>query len=401
MKRVMVIAGGTWQVPLIKRIKSLGYEVVNSNLYEDSIGFQYSDFSAVSDVRDKDRNLKIARQYKVDAVLTDQSDIAVPTVAYVAEQTGCNTIGSSMAELFTNKYAMREFCQKEGFAVPEYKLCRNKEEAKEFFESLGSKMIIKPLDSQSSRGVFTIQKIEDLDNTFEEAQQYSSNGQYVLAERYVEGTEFTIDGIMENNKHHSLAISEKSHFEYNLNIASRLFFSYENEKFDYDKLRAINDSLVERTGLKFGLTHAEYKYENGKFYLIEMAARGGGTKISSDIVPYVSGIDNYAVLIKNALGDKSDTDFSSISKYKQRCAVLEFLDIESNGKKIKKITGVDEILQLEEIRDFGLDFSEGDIVAKAQDDRSRAGYFIVCAENREAAIRTSEKVKQLLKIECE
>ena len=29
MKRVMVIAGGTWQVPLIKKVKSLGYEVVD------------------------------------------------------------------------------------------------------------------------------------------------------------------------------------------------------------------------------------------------------------------------------------------------------------------------------------------------------------------------------------
>ena len=47
MKRVMVIAGGTWQVPLIKKVKSLGYEVVNSNLYEDSIGFKYADFTGV------------------------------------------------------------------------------------------------------------------------------------------------------------------------------------------------------------------------------------------------------------------------------------------------------------------------------------------------------------------
>ena len=52
MKRVMVIAGGTWQVPLIKKVKSLGYEVVNSNLYEDSIGFEYADFTGVLDVRD-------------------------------------------------------------------------------------------------------------------------------------------------------------------------------------------------------------------------------------------------------------------------------------------------------------------------------------------------------------
>ena len=111
MKRVMVIAGGTWQVPLIKKVKSLGYEVVNSNLYEDSIGFKYADFTGVMDVRDKEKNLALAKEYKIDAVLTDQSDIAVPTVAYVAEQMGCPGIGHEMAELFTNKFKMREYCR--------------------------------------------------------------------------------------------------------------------------------------------------------------------------------------------------------------------------------------------------------------------------------------------------
>ncbi len=62
---------------------------MNSNLYEDSIGFKYADFTGVMDVRDKEKNLALAKEYKIDAVLTDQSDIAVPTVAYVAEQMGC------------------------------------------------------------------------------------------------------------------------------------------------------------------------------------------------------------------------------------------------------------------------------------------------------------------------
>ena len=38
-KRLMIIAGGTWQVPLVKKAKELGCFVVNSNLYEDSPGF--------------------------------------------------------------------------------------------------------------------------------------------------------------------------------------------------------------------------------------------------------------------------------------------------------------------------------------------------------------------------
>ena len=140
------------------------------------------------------------------------------------------------------------------------------------------------------------------------AESYTNKGNYVLVERYIKGTEFTVDGLVLNEKHHTLAISEKSHFEYNPNIASKLFFTYQNEKFDYDCLRDINNAIIDKAGLKNALTHAEYKFEEGKFYLIEMAARGGGTRISSDIVPYVSGVDNYKYLIEASVGVKNQAE---------------------------------------------------------------------------------------------
>lgn len=400
-KTVMVIAGGTWQVPLIKKVKAMGYKVLNSNLYEDSPGFAFSDYTAVADVKDKEKNLEIAEKYKVNAVLTDQSDIAVPTVAYVAEKLGCYTFGEEMAALFTNKFKMRKFCQEKGFPIPEYRLCYTIEDAKEFLRELKKTIVIKPLDSQSSRGVFTIHTEEELEQYFSISESYSNQGKGVLAERYIVGTEFTIDGIMNKGVHHSLAISQKSHFAYNPNIASKLFFSYDNENFDYDRLRRQNNELVERTGLKFGLTHGEYKYENGKFYLIEIAARGGGTKIASDIVPFLSGIDTYELLVKNALGESAEVDYSVIEKNKKRCAVLEFLDVESNGKKIKNISGLEQIREIKEVREIHLEFKVGDIVEKAQDDRSRAGFFIVCGETREKTQDVCNQIKKILDIEFE
>lgn len=400
-KTVMVIAGGTWQVPLIKKVKAMGYKVLNSNLYEDSPGFAFSDYTAVADVKDKEKNLEIAEKYKVNAVLTDQSDIAVPTVAYVAEKLGCHTFGEEMAALFTNKFKMRKFCQEKGFPIPEYRLCYTIEDAKEFLRELNKTIVIKPLDSQSSRGVFTIHTEEELEQYFSISESYSNQGKGVLAERYIVGTEFTIDGIMNKGVHHSLAISQKSHFAYNPNIASKLFFSYDNENFDYDRLRRQNNELVERTGLKFGLTHGEYKYENGKFYLIEIAARGGGTKIASDIVPFLSGIDTYELLVKNALGESAEVDYSVIEKNKKRCAVLEFLDVESNGKKIKNISGLEQIREIKEVREIQLEFKVGDIVEKAQDDRSRAGFFIVCGETREKTQDVCNQIKKILDIEFE
>lgn len=401
MKRLMIIAGGTWQVPIIQKAKSMGYEVINSNLYENSPGFEYADFTAVSDVRDKEKNLEIAKKYQAEGVLTDQSDIAVPTVAYVAGKIGCASIGNEIAELFTNKYRMRDFCHKYGFAVPEYRLCESVEDAIDFFNELNKKVIIKPLDSQSSRGVFTIESIDELKEKFQITQSYTSTQNKVLIERYIEGTEFTIDGIVVNHKHHSLAISEKSHFAYNKNIANKLFFSYENENFDYEHLRNVNDALVDKTQLPFGITHAEYKYEDGTFYLIEIAARGGGTNIASHIVPYMSNVDNYKYLIQSVLGEEISEciDFKLTEEQKKRCAVLEFLDIESHGKTISAINGVDEITQIPEVKAFGLEFEVGDIVEKAEDDRSRVGYFIVCAQTKEEVIEISNRIKKLLKIE--
>ena len=71
MAKVMVIAGGDWQVPLIKRLKEMGHAVICSNLYENSPGFVYADECYVADVLDRGYNLEIAKKCKPDLILTD------------------------------------------------------------------------------------------------------------------------------------------------------------------------------------------------------------------------------------------------------------------------------------------------------------------------------------------
>ena len=42
-KRIMIVAGGDWQVPITKKAKEMGLYVISSNLYEDSPAFAYAD----------------------------------------------------------------------------------------------------------------------------------------------------------------------------------------------------------------------------------------------------------------------------------------------------------------------------------------------------------------------
>jgi biotin carboxylase len=154
-------------------------------------------------------------------------------------------------------------------------------EAKEFFRLQQGKCILKPLDSNCSKGVFIIEKENDIDHYWEESICFSKCDNALLIEQYIEGVEFTVDGIVTPAGHKSLAISEKRHYDYNPSIAYELFFSNHNDNYDYEELRKINNYFVNCSTLPVGFfTHAEYKYMNGKFYLIEIGARGGGNYIS-------------------------------------------------------------------------------------------------------------------------
>lgn len=405
MERVLVICGGKHQIPLIKKAKSMGIEVVNTNLYENSPAFSCADLFEVADVLDKNKNLEYAEKYKVSGVISDQSEISVRTVAFVSQEMGLNTITDKTAALFTDKYLMRQFCEKSGFAFPRYKKCISCQEALDFYDGICSKMIIKPLDANSSKGVFSINSRKDIEDNFVAAQGFSASEKGVIIEEYIEGTEFTVDALVLENKAYNLAISEKKHYEYNENVANELYFSYTNPKFDYNRLRELNSEIIKKSKLGFGLTHSEYKYSNGDFVLIEMAARGGGAYIASKIVPFISGVDNYAYYINAAMNyDNGEFDKEiprMISEKNNRRALLKFLDIPYYNRKITKIEGIQEILKHRSVIHFELNLDVGDIITRADDDSSRHGFYIIGGDSDFDIIKTEQFILNTLHIEYE
>ena len=399
MKKVMVLAGAKAQIPLIKKLHEMHCEVFDVNLYEDSPAFAYADHSAVMDILDKETCLQYAIDNKVDAVMSEMCDIATPTIAYIAEKIGAPGIGQAMAELYTNKFAMREFGKLHGIPTPEYQICYSKEEALAFFNTLNKKIIIKPLDANSSRGVFTVNKVEDLEKHFDDALAYSHIQKAVLCERYITGTEFTVDGLVTKAGHVSLAVSKKHHYAHNENIADELFFSHFDEAFDYDLLRKTNDSFVNQSGLSFGLTHAEYKYEDGKFYLIEIGARGGGNYISAAIVPIMSGVDNYRYLIDKTLGRQTDENLTVDKALRERCCVLKFFETPEHGGEVTAINGLDFLKNNPNIVDYALNFNVGDIIEDAVNDSARIGYYIAYEESEEALRKLMQEIEKQFSVE--
>ena len=101
---IIVLAGTKWQIPLVKRIKAEGYAAIVFNLYEDSPAFEYADDYRTADILDIETCLKLSRPFAPVAVVSDECDIATPSVALLAEKLGLPSIGMDKAKLYTNKY---------------------------------------------------------------------------------------------------------------------------------------------------------------------------------------------------------------------------------------------------------------------------------------------------------
>lgn len=393
-KTLMVVAAGEWQVPLICKAKEAGFRVITTNPYPDSPGFVHSDVSLLADVLDRETNLEYAINHRPDGVITDQSDIAVPTVAYICQKLGLSGIGLDVADRFTNKFLMRQRAQELGLPSPAFRLCRSQSEAEDFMRKQPeSDFVVKPPASQSSRGVSKVSYLADLDPAYSRALAFSRDGT-VLIEQFIGGVELTVDGIKTHTNHYCLATSTKTHYPHNCMVANRLIFSNSHPDINFSTLHGMHNELVKALGLPFGLTHAEYKYVDGKFYLIEVAARGGGTRISSDIVPLMSGVDSNALLIRMALGERIETLRITDNKV---VAALDFLNFEPGI--VQKIHGYEAAISLPGVIEIGLNVQVGNDIQPPQDDRARHGYVIAYDSSLERLNELLQKIKNCIRIE--
>lgn len=398
MKNILVLPGTQWQVPLIEKIQEMGHRALVVNPDSKAPGMKVADQVLISDIFDKERVIAFGKEQQVSAVMSDECDIAMNMIAELGKTFNVPTLDEETAALYTDKFLMREFSKNHGLKYPEYKFCKTVEDAIALQKEIDKPIIIKPLDSNASHGVFKCVTEDDVRKHFSESMSFSRVEESVLAERYIVGTEFTIDGVKTPSSHYTLAISEKKHFAHNDSIANELLFSHYNPRYDYDKLRKTNDAFVMKSNLKFGFTHAEYKYEDGEFYLIEIAARGGGNMISSCITQYLSGYDTYRYLIECATGNIHDEDFSIRDKYKDRTAVLKFFSTPNGGGIVKSIEGVDYLKKEKDIAHFKFNFNVGDVIQNALNDSARIGFYIATCESINRLQQVMSEVENNVKI---
>lgn len=388
--KVLMVGGAESQCHAIDILHAMDCYVIVVDFDLTCKGSKIADeFFGIS-TADVEKVLGLAKEKEIDNVIAVQSDLGLVTASKVAANLGLKAIPLELVELYTNKYKMREYLKNNGFLFPEYKKCKNINELEQFANEKGFPFVMKPLNSQGSSGVTILKDKRDFQK-IKMSLGYTRGEKSVIVEEFLGEQEYTVEGIVIDKKHYTLAISAKTHYS-NLKYVSReLYYSWEPE---YKDLIERHNTLIESTGLPFGITHSEYIKTKDGFVLVEFAARGGGSMIASHIVPAVSGWDVEDIYIHQILQKEI-----TLPPIKRNCAVLKFIVLEEGI--IKKIEGVQKIRNMEKVLYFTLKYREGERVKPVTSDMDRHGYFIAWAENNEELAAIINKVENLLEIQYE
>lgn len=323
MPKIMILGASALQVPAIEAAKRMGYETIVIDYDPDAVGFAIADVKLVISTIDMDAVLEAAKKYEPDVIITSTSDAPVRTAAYVNEQLGKRPdLSYEDSKRATIKSYMRDRLREHGLPIPQYYVCKNRDEYEQAVKQLDYKAIVKPADNAGSRGVTLLDSKDEkvIRDTYEYSLGNSRQAGDVLVEEYMTGREVSVESMTIDGETTVITITDK-------HITPPPFFVElgHNEASTLDD--AVKQQIIEITkkaaaaiGMKNCPSHTEMKITPDGPKIVEIAARLGGDFITSKLVPLSTGVDMVGSSVALACGRKVD-----ITKKWDRGAAIYFI----------------------------------------------------------------------------
>jgi biotin carboxylase len=364
LKKLAIIGASYLQLPLVEKAKSMGIETYCFAWEDGAICKGVADYFYPISVVDKEQILAICKEVSIDGITSIASDVAVPTMCYVAEE--MKLIGNPNKYHLVDKYLMRQSFDAFAISSPQYTLANDDYLNKK----LRFPVIVKPTDRSGSLGVKKVERLIDLQDAVERAKAESFTKQAIV-EEFVGGTEVSVETISWQGNHYVLAVTDKVTTEDPYFVELEHHQPSQHTNVILEKIIAETKKALSALQINYGASHTELKItDDGSIYIIEVGARMGGDFIGSHLVELSTGYDFVKGVIDVALGR---FDIPVITKHKH--SGVYFLCQESKYVLpiIQEAKNYSEIVASEITNDHLYDI---------QCSANRSGYFIYQSEHK-------------------
>jgi biotin carboxylase len=321
--------------------------------------------------------------------MTIASDIP-HMVASAAEILGVRHIPVDVAELCVHKLRMKERLQKAGVNVPLFARITSLADLKTFIAKCGFPIVIKPVDNSGARGVQRLTADMDLAAAFDYSCSFSYSGE-VIAEKFVTGLQISTEGLIHDGKFYCTGFADRNYAR----LDDAVPFMVEDggdiptvlNDIDKRAVEAEFEKASRALGIDWGPAKGDMIFgDDGKPYVIEIAARLSGGNFCYDKVPWSTGVDIVDILVDMAVGNPIDPARFSPTR---NLATSQRYFFPTPGT-IREIRGLKAAQDADHIRKVDVWARPGDAVATLENHPSRVGYVISCAPTREEAVAAAQ-----------
>lgn len=301
MKKLLVLGGSRYALPVIKAAHELGCYVITCDYLPDNIAHKYSDEYCNVSIVEHDAVLEAAKRLKVDGIMSFACDPGVVTAAYVAEKLGLPSCGPYESVcILQNKGEFRKFLTDHGFNVPVAKGYTSIDAALADKNIFNWPVIVKPTDSAGSKGVTRVDDPEKLKESIEYALSFSRGKEFIIEDFIVQKgfssdtDSFSVDGELKFVSFNCQMFDKKADNPYTpaaYSWPASISEAHQNE------LTSEIQRLLKLLNMETSIYNIETREStDGKAYIMECSPRGGGNRLA-EVLRYATGVD----LIKNAV----------------------------------------------------------------------------------------------------
>lgn len=364
--KALVLCGGVPQIALIKELKSRNITTILADMNENVAARKYADkFYKVSTL-DVEGIKGVAVKENVDFLITVCADQVLQVVAQVSEmlELPCY-IDYETAENVSKKSYMKKIFVENGVPTSRHIIMEDLDLEK--VQELTFPLIVKPVDSYSSRGVKKVADFTELENAFSEAKKISRTST-VIVEEFVSGNELTVDVYVEEGKANVLCISNLDKVgDSDRFVIHRSTYPAAISADIENQIKETAQKIADSFNLKNTPMLIQLINNGEKISVVEFCARtGGGVKFR--LIKRATGFDVVKAVVDLTLGLKPHVEKNN---QKQQYIINEFLYC--NPGVFDHLEGFDELLdegiisEYHQLKNPGVEFSEikssGDRVA--------------------------------------
>ncbi|CCZ18438.1 uncharacterized protein BN780_00351 [Clostridium sp. CAG:780] len=310
MKKLMLLGGMRYLVPVIEAAHKLGVYVITCDYLPNNIAHKYSDEYCNVSILEKDKVLEKAKELKIDGILSFACDPGVVTAAYVAEKMGLPSSGPyESVEILQNKGKFRKFLTENNFNVPVAKQYTDIETALNDIEMFNWPVIVKPTDSAGSKGVTKVVEKSELRDAINYALKFSHSNEFIIEdflEKIGDSSDcdsFSVDGELKFVSFSAQKFDENCENPY---TPAAYTWPASISKEHQEELTNEIQRLLKLLDMKNSIYNIETREcTNGKAYIMECSPRGGGNRLA-EMIRYMTGVDMITNIVKSALGMELD-----------------------------------------------------------------------------------------------